>query len=387
MVHKIRHRRLQAYKDLDQRTIAPIAKINVGGAWVPFPIDWKYTVLMPYEYVRNVLDGDLRVIAVKSNDRTAVSDVAFRLMRGSWGELEVFSGFDGHVGQYMSSLILEVTGLQLLPVPLAIAIMVIFLTMLGNIHERSKEISVYSSVGLSPLHVIGMFLSESVTYALVGGVIGYLSGLVGIALFLYMGVIPPALNVNLSSSTVFLTLGVSAVATLLAALYPVFIAGRLVTPSLERKWKIRTKPVGNEWSIPLPFNTTTEEEAKGVLAYISEYLDLYTSSEIGQFWVKEPAQFKEEHIPEEERRILAISTIVALPPWDLGFTEEMRLFAAQTNGKYEFHIYLKCLGRPEERPWLRGNPVFIDAVRKQLLLWKGLIREEKEKYVKEWDKK
>ncbi|RPI64370.1 MAG: ABC transporter permease, partial [Planctomycetaceae bacterium] len=61
-------------------------------------------------------------------------------------------------------------------IPLIIAAGIIFNTMLSSIADRKKEIHVYTSLGLAPLHVGVLFLAEAITYGLMGSVFGYVAG-------------------------------------------------------------------------------------------------------------------------------------------------------------------------------------------------------------------
>ena len=72
---------------------------------------------------------------------------------------------------------------------LIIAVLMILAIMMGTVHERMREISIFSSVGLSPRHVAGMFLIESLVYAGLASVLGYF---IGIAALWFMTRWPPA---------------------------------------------------------------------------------------------------------------------------------------------------------------------------------------------------
>jgi ABC-type antimicrobial peptide transport system permease subunit len=61
-------------------------------------------------------------------------------------------------------------------VPLVIAALIIFTTMLNSVSERKKEIYVYSSLGLAPRHIGALFVAEALTYGLMGSVFGYIAG-------------------------------------------------------------------------------------------------------------------------------------------------------------------------------------------------------------------
>ena len=61
-------------------------------------------------------------------------------------------------------------------IPLLIAGFIIFNTMLSSLAERKREIYIYTSLGLAPLHIGVLFLSEAITYGLLGSIFGYITG-------------------------------------------------------------------------------------------------------------------------------------------------------------------------------------------------------------------
>jgi hypothetical protein len=61
-------------------------------------------------------------------------------------------------------------------VPLLVAGLIIFNTMMGSIAERKREIHVYTSLGLAPAHVGRCFVAEALTYGLIGASFGYVIG-------------------------------------------------------------------------------------------------------------------------------------------------------------------------------------------------------------------
>ena len=371
---------LKLIRDLDLSPLSPVFPQTGGRGVQTLPISWKDVIIMPYTTVRKVLDGLPYMIAVISDDEAALNSVAHRIVLGGGGQIEAVVGYNGKIAILRSGAGFTVSGFQFLTLPFVIATLVIFTTMLGSLYERTREIAIYSSLGLSPLHVAGLFLAESITYALIGGVFGYLSGVIGINILLLEGEFSSNLSFNLASSVVFITIGISFLATMAASIYPSLKAGRLVTPSLERRWKIPTKPVGDEWSIPLPFFSTTREEVKGIMVFIKEFLEIYQSPDVGVFWVREPINF--EKIQKEDEEAYVLSTVVALPPWDARFVEEFKLIATKRKEKqFNFEVYLKYVGG-ERHPWKDSNPRFIDSIRKQLLLWRGLKQEERDSYIR-----
>ena len=365
--------------DLDGRPLNPkYETISPKGIEMKL-IPWSKILILPYNVVRRVLDGEIYSIAASTDNEEAILRAASELTLGGEGGIAVYGGYNGKLIKYTEAELIQVSGSEFLTVPFVIVFLVILTTVLGSLYERLREILTYSAIGLSPLHVTCIFLAESIVFALVGGFIGYLAGVIGINLSLSLGGTPAGLNFNFSSSMVIYASALSFLASLAASVYPAVKAGRMVTPSLERKWKIKTKPRGDEWMIPLPFFANSREEARGVMAFIKEYMEIYLNPDVGDFWVREPIKFR-------ENEIITLTTVVALAPYDSGFMEEVNLIASKTTEKvFSFEIYLRYIGG-ERGPWTHSNPGFVDTLRKQLLLWRGLKSEERRKYISRGEK-
>jgi ABC-type antimicrobial peptide transport system permease subunit len=124
--------------------------------------------------------------------------------------------------------------------------------------ERIKESMIYSSVGLAPMQIGYMFLTENVVYAIVGGVLGYLLGLLSSHYLRLFGLLGDV-GINYSSSSVIISIGIVVALVLGASIYPIYRVALLITPSLERRWRITSKPKGDEWEISIPFRVKEEE--------------------------------------------------------------------------------------------------------------------------------
>jgi hypothetical protein len=86
-----------------------------------------------------------------------------------------------------------------------------------------------------------------------------------------MGTLPPTHVFNFASTFTVVGLLTIIIASLAAVSYSTLLASRIITPSLERRWKLKTKPKGDEWDIALPTSATSLEETRGILAYLYEY--------------------------------------------------------------------------------------------------------------------
>ena len=212
------------------------------------------------------LGGRIASIAVRPGDK-AVEERASALARrlampvyASTGERVLFiNAAASSAPQDLSTVI----------VPMVIAGVIVLNTMLGAVAERTREIHVYTSVGLSPTHVGMLFLAEAGALGTLGVVFGYIFGQ-GLATILSWTQLMPGVDLNYSSMSAIVTMGLVLGVVMLSAAWPAYAATRLATPSLQRDWKL-PKPVGDVMAVDLPF-TVNDAAAQGVLAYIAEYL-------------------------------------------------------------------------------------------------------------------
>lgn len=285
--------------------------------------------------------------------------------------VDIFAGRDGTIWRFKKFGAFMIEGWTLLTIPAIIAVFTIFSVMLGGVYERKKEVSTYSALGLSPMHVALMFLAESVTYSVLAAVVGYTLGITVVSLL-------PGLQPNYSASYVLLAVGFSMLAIMASTLYPARQAARLVTPSLARKWELTTKPKGDEWVIPMPF-AATEKEAQAVLVFVSEFLDAHRVERAGVFSSSRTSYGESER---DGTKVRGIRATVSIAPWEAAIQQKISVnaFNPPKEERWSFELYLKrTSGHPKK--WATANRKFIDIMRKQLLIWRGLSPAEKKTYI------
>ena len=256
-------------------------------------------------------------------------------------------------------------------IPAVILLSTILSSILGAVHERRREIGILSSIGLSPIQVAGMFLAEFTVLSVAGAFLGYMAGIT------LPGIIG-GLSVNAGSVWVAVAVALAILVTLLATAYPVRYASRLVTPSLERKWRLETVSTrrGDTFIIRIPF-VIKHEEVDGALLYIKEYLDIYRGEE-GPFTIDE-MEYYEKSIPDGKVRTLRMK--MRVKPFDWGVVMDSRLDVKTVKGSSTWVLTINRLSGAEH-VWLRGVRKLTDVIRKQLLMWRGLKPAEREEYVK-----
>jgi ABC-type antimicrobial peptide transport system permease subunit len=358
-------------KDLDGEAITPIVLDWPEERPNPFnehdPIE--YIIILNYDDVI-ALGGYTASISIKPKDPEKLPMMAEEIGY-MFSELQVYANLDERVFLVGTRFQMTVFGLNFQLVPLTLAMLSILNIMLGSVYERRREIQTYSTIGLSPLHVSTMFLTEALVFAIIGAILGYLLSVAFISFASSIGL--AGVQQNYSSNFVIITILASMGVTMLSVLYPLRVCSRMVTPSLERVWKIPTNPVGNRWNIPLPFIASTEEEAKGMIGFIYEFLHGHLGLDAPIFSVSDIALQKG---PEP-----GIICRTRLFPYDLGISQETRIVALSLENRWQIHILLNREMGPDS-DWRRLNRNFINAIREQLLLWRTVKEEEKIKYIK-----
>ncbi|MEM2373981.1 MAG: hypothetical protein QXI11_06015, partial [Thermoproteota archaeon] len=147
----------------------------------------------------------------------------------------------------------------------------------------------------------------------------------------------------------------------------------------ERKWKV-PPPRGDEWEIKMPF-VFSGREIYGFLAFVNEYFDAHRTEGVGAFATFGDIEWKSEENIAEDKDVKLITANVRLAPFDVGITQQVSLIAESHRKRpYGLTIYLRrTTGLLSD--WVNSNRPFIDNMRKQLLIWRTLKTDVKEKYI------
>jgi len=366
---------LERYITLDGEPVTPI-RFNVEvspNPWV-IHVTMDEGLILPIEEVLD-LGGGVASISIKLDDPSLVMKYAQEI-RDYFPWLNVYVCTGEKTSLLSGFLTYKVWGLENQIVPIAIVILVFFNLFLSSVYERKKYINIYNLVGLSPLHISITFLAEAIVYALIGGLVGYV---ISMAFCNLAEIMIPGIALNYSSSWVFSSLGLAMLSAILASLYPAFLSSRIVTPSMERVWKIPTKPSGDVWEIPMPFHVETDLEAKAMLIFLKEFMSAHASRDAADFYITSLSLGSGEL---NGKPCFSMKADTRLFPYDLGVKQEVSLYFIQVEpNRWISQIVLERTGGSREN-WVSLNSKYIDIVRKQILLWNSLTSKEKEKYVK-----
>jgi hypothetical protein len=322
------------------------------------------------------LGGEVRSIAINFLTGPEVQRVRQELMPRLG--LNLYAGEKGRTYRYSSIGATSIAGTTTLFIPLLIAALIVLNTMLGSVFERQKEIGIFSAIGLAPNHIAMLFMAESMVYAILGAIAGYVLGQGTAKIIVYYDLLQ-GLNLNFSSvSAVFSTTLVMAV-VLLSTIYPARKASEVATPAIERTWKT-PEPVGDEWTIPLPF-AVTGDQATGLNSFLSEWFKAYEEYSIGDFVTQnvETSEYDTELGKAYQIRLMAW-----LAPFDLGVSQQVVLDTRPTDMEDVFELELTIHRQSGDiSNWKRVNRRFLNTLRKQFLIWRTLRAEERERYFEE----
>jgi hypothetical protein len=364
--------------DLDQNPITPPDPSTSSLTSVHTPVDISTLLIVPYQFAVEYLNVQPNLIALQAETGTLTEDSlwsrAFDLVLTLPFDIS-YGVQEGNPASVATRRDLySLSGAQNFIMPLLLSSLTILSMMLSSVYERTREIATLSTVGLSPRHIGAIFIMESMALAFLGSVLGYITG-AGITSILWnLNLFPEGLVPNVSSAVVIIVMGIMMAATMLSSIYPMTRASKLATPSLLRKWRIGSKPVGNQWSVGLPFNATPDE-ALGILTFMREYFEASASERTGVFMLLKPVQLVQE---ERARRLVSR---LQLAPFDAALIQDLHVICRQlTADRYGFEILISRIEGVEQL-WITANKTLLNEIRKQFLIWRALSPIDKQRYI------
>ena len=348
--------------------------------FVPYSVD---KVVVISATAAKELGGLVRTVTFYPRDPSRLQELAERA--AEIAELPTYAGDANGVYRMMFGTLASASGVKDLLIPVLLGGLIVFATMLGSVSDREREIYTFSSLGLAPPHVASLFFAEASMYAVIGGMGGYLLGqivarLMGV-LSGYFGFNVPTMNYSSTNAIVTVLIVMSTV--LISTIYPALKASRSANPGIQRSWKI-PKPANNTYDLVFPF-TVSAYDITGVVSFLKEHFDSYSDTSLGTFTTASSGVFR-----QRDNDMLGFKARVALTPFDLGVNQNFALLSQPSDieGINEVRILIARLSGATG-DWRRANRVFINDLRKQLLIWRSLPPEIMERYrqmtLENWD--
>jgi len=335
-------------------------------------LDPEMNILMPYFTSLN-LSGGLASIGIRTKNEEQTKSLLKDLMNRL--DTNVYAKINNKSVRYSSLAKTSVTGLGDLLIPVLIGGLIVLNTMLGAVYERVKEIGIYSALGLAPTHIGMLFVAEAFVFVVLGSVAGYLIGQ-GVSKAMDFFGIFKGLTLNYSSlATVLCTLVVSAV-VLLSTIYPARKAATVASPSLSTRISL-PEPDGDVLTVGLPFSVTGIQ-AVGMRNFLSEFIRGYTEFAVGGFIAED---LRTGTLDTPNGTAYTVAAKVLLAPFDLGVAQRVNatIRPTEVGDVYSIVARLERL-TGSVSAWTRLNRFFVNTIRKQLLLWRGLKPEVRDEY-------
>lgn len=375
---------LKAISDLDNESILPadfgqsklLQDRGLGGDYA-FRKYIRYdpsTVIVVPASLAIDLGADLRTIAVSFNDYGDTRKALDNLMpRTSLNIYASVMGSDGpEIRKFSTVAAAKSRGIELVILPVLLACIIVLNTMVSSVLERTREIGIFSAVGLSPKNIASLFFAESAVYAIIGAVLGYfLAQTVGLLVGgsgAFAG-----LSLNYTSLSALIATGLVVALVLTSTIYPARIARKLATPAGGEDWHAES-PKGDEWQVVLPF-TVTHRHASALSHFYAEWLSAYENYSIGEFVTESVSS------DSYGDRYFA-SARCWLAPFDLGVQQNLRIEFVPTEMQdvYAISLHLERIsGDPEH--WESLNRRFLRSLRRQFLIWRTLTPAQKQVYM------
>lgn len=327
------------------------------------------------------MGGDLKGVALEHGNRKLDRELVEKLS-DRFG-LAIFRGEPDGVFIYNASDTLSYSGMPNIVIPLLISILIVLNTMISSVYERKREIGIYTSIGLAPTHVSFLFIAEALAFGVLSVVLGYVLAQTSAGLLtgtpLWQGI-----TVNYSSSAGVAAMLLVMAVVLLSVVYPSRLASKIAIPDVNRSWSV-PDTMENSMDIFLPFLMRYNENAS-IAGFLYSYFKGHQDVSHGLFTT---GPIEVVRIEEDGKRILPLATRcvhlrakVWLAPFDFGIMQWVDIrFCPAKEGTEFLEICVSIQRRAGEIAlWQRINQPFINALRKQLLVWRSLDREAHEVY-------
>ncbi|MFH1570471.1 MAG: FtsX-like permease family protein, partial [Gemmatimonadota bacterium] len=282
--------------------------------------------ILPYHWLES-MGAELMSVAVAFGPGTDVGQlVKDYLVRANF---RLFVGMPDDDGvprtyAYTSIGVTSMEGLGALIIPMLIAALIVLNTMMGAVYERFREIAVYSSVGLAPIHIAFLFIAEASVYGVLGVVLGYIIGQVGAKVLLGLEILG-GVSLNYSSTSAISSAVLVILVVLASTIYPARVASQLAVPDVVRRWQL-PEPDGDVWQFLFPF-TVNIRAVESLCGYLFNYFSAYGHESVGKLYTERTRVLVE---PGEGGTVRSVQLLLWLAPFDMGVSQYLQFTMAPT---------------------------------------------------------
>ena len=352
------------------------ANIDIGVEHMPA----TRLAILPFDRMTE-MGVALSSVAIALNEpNTARELVESYLARAAFRLFVAFPDDEGqqHTYAYTSLSVTGMEGFGNLVIPLLIAALIVLNTMMGAVYERFREIGVYSSVGLAPVHIAFLFIAEACVYGILGITLGYIVGQVGAKLLMAYDLLS-GVSLNYSSTSAIAAAVLVMVVVVASTLYPAKVAARMAVPDVVRRWQL-PDPEEDIWQFDFPF-TANAQAIESLCGYLHTYFCAYGHESVGKMYTEKTRIVVSEDGRPDGKPVYSVQLLLWLAPFDMGVSEYLQFTMAPSDiqGIYGIKLYIERISGPLAF-WQRLNLRFMLELRKQFLVWQTLGDEMQEQY-------
>jgi len=283
--------KLSSLRDIDGSLMVPYGIEPMTGSLTP--LSAEVVVVLVYDRAVSLQQASASrvVLQLKSpEDCEAIAQVVALTY-----EYQIYVSHPGSLVREEMGGYLEEKGMAMVPLLMTLVIFNIAVSMIGSVRERKDEIASLSAIGLNPTHIATLFVAEAAIIGIIGGGLGYLSGISGyrLASSSILGVLDVREKASAEWGVAAIILSVST--AILAALFPSLRASTMVTPSLLRKWRIgqneRPQKIGQPYIVDLPLKLMPRE-VDSFTGFVINRMQEYTRTTIGRIRLEEETSAK-----------------------------------------------------------------------------------------------
>jgi putative ABC transport system permease protein len=121
--------------------------------------------------------GAVTLVEIRARDADRPTDEVVAQLGDVLPQAEVRAVQEAVAGSLHTVSQFRTFGSAIVGVVIAIEALVVFLTMMASVNERTREIGVFRALGFTSSHVTRLILIEAAAASVVAGVIGYLAGM------------------------------------------------------------------------------------------------------------------------------------------------------------------------------------------------------------------
>ena len=171
--------------------------------------------------VQNVLgkEGKISLVEIAAFCRDCPIDEMVLQIAGQFPDAKVTALKQAVMSKMQSIELLKTFSYGIAALVIFIGSLLVFVSMMGSVNERTREIGIFRAIGFRRGHVMQIILLEAIVVGLIGGIAGFLFGS-GLARVVLPFVIPesssPAMNMQMGIIAIALAVALS----LLASLWP-----------------------------------------------------------------------------------------------------------------------------------------------------------------------